>query len=570
MQAEAKDRRASRAWRLTPAVISPPDANQHRQERAFRSQSWEEPETSHPSAVFNMFCSSCHYLLSEHGEMMQMMANPSSFAFSTSQPPHGVIMTGSSCKSQESCDCKVQDFQCRCGVRLGYYLESPCAECRDSKTLPRWFLCPRSVEAEPHEPDLAGLRGKPKPTPCIEQNFDDHQHVSEFLERVEGLVGEPVPSYSAMKSQPMSETFPLGRPRAGHDLHSRFQEAFRECQPLETANPARRHRSRESVSCQTDFAKDNLQPDAMISLKEARCEALEAQLRVSQAAESAALAEARAARAAEIQEIEDLDIDSLQALPGSRLEFAQRLAEKRMELERWQQALQHKSQRLEEVERTLCTGGRQKPSQGFASSVASSMPQLKTTAKEVFGTAEFMAGTGIVAVKAVAKAGLIASRLVIALAKPVFGGLRAAGRSTANCVTGYVHLALAKAALDTQQREMAQATSIRRSKYYGMSNVMASPRLDGSGVPPARHGWQWDSPAHPNLCSHGPMMSPGWQPSPIYPVSPAPSLHSVLHSVPLQPVYERETFLGWIRRNSGCGFRHRPAAAHQTWHHAVR
>ncbi|CAE7246575.1 FAM72B [Symbiodinium sp. CCMP2456] len=587
MQAEAKDRRASRAWRLTPAVISPPDANQHRQERAFRSQSWEEPETSHPSAVFNIFCSSCHYLLSEHGEMMQMMANPSSFAFSTSQPPHGVIMTGSSCKSQESCDCKVQDFHCRCGVRLGYHLESPCTECRDSKTLQKWFLCPRSVEVEPHEPEdlppketrnLAALREKPKTTSLfIEEDFDGHRHVSEFPERFQGPVGEPVPSCSAMKSQPMSETFTLGRPHTDHDLQGRIQEAFRACQPHETATPACRPRSRESVSCQTDFAKgDNLQPDAMISLKEARCEALEAQLRVSQAAESAALAEARAARAAEIQEIEDWDIDSLQALPGSRLEFAQRLAEKRMELERWQQALQHKSQRLEEVERTLCTGARHKPSQGFASSMPSSMPQLTAkdvlaaTAKEVLGTAEFMAGTGIVTVKTVAKAGLIASRLVIALAKPVLGGLRAAGRTTANCVTGYIQSALEKAALDTQQREIAQATSIRRSKYYGTSNAMASPRLDGSGVPPARHGWQWDSPAHPNLCSHGPMMSPGWQPSPIYPVSPAPSLHSALHSVPLQPVYERETFLGWIRRSSGCGFRHRAATAHQTWHHAVR
>ncbi|OLP93113.1 Protein FAM72A [Symbiodinium microadriaticum] len=479
MQAQAKDRRASRAWRLTPAVISPPDANQHRQERAFRSQSWEEPETSHPSAVFNIFCSSCHYLLSEHGEMMQMMASPSSFAFSTSQPPHGVILTGSSCKSQESCDCKVQDFQCRCGVRLGYYLESPCAECRDSKTLQKWFLCPRSVEVEPHEPEdlppketgnLAALHEKPNATSlCMEEDFNGHRHVSEFPEHVERAVGEgePVPSHSAMKSQPMSETFTLGRPRAGHDLQGRIQEAFRACQPLETATPACRPRSRESVSCQTDFAKgDNLQPDAMISLKEARCEALEAQLRVSQAAESAALAEARAARAAEI-EIEDWDIDSLQALPGSRLEFAQRLAEKRMELERWQQALQHKSQRLEEVERTLCTGARQKPSQGFASSMASSMPQptakdvLAATAREVFGTAEFMAGTGFVAVKAVAKAGLIASRLVIALAKPVFGGLKAAGRTTANCVTGYIQSALEKAALDAQQREIAQAAAIR-------------------------------------------------------------------------------------------------------------
>ena len=83
--------------------------------------------------------------------MMQMMANPSSFAFATSEPPQGVVMTGNSCKSPESCSCKVQDFECGCGVRLGYYLLSPCEECQDAKTVRKWFLCPRSVEAEPHE-----------------------------------------------------------------------------------------------------------------------------------------------------------------------------------------------------------------------------------------------------------------------------------------------------------------------------------------------------------------------------------------------------------------------------------
>ena len=93
--------------------------------------------------------------------MMQMLANPSSFAFSTSKPPEGVVVRGNSCKPADSCSCTVKDFECGCGARLGYYLESPCEECQEAKTMPKWFLCPRSVEAEPHQLDQRVTGEKP-------------------------------------------------------------------------------------------------------------------------------------------------------------------------------------------------------------------------------------------------------------------------------------------------------------------------------------------------------------------------------------------------------------------------
>ena len=38
--AEVKDRRASRAWRLTAAATAPADADQHREHRAWRARNW--------------------------------------------------------------------------------------------------------------------------------------------------------------------------------------------------------------------------------------------------------------------------------------------------------------------------------------------------------------------------------------------------------------------------------------------------------------------------------------------------------------------------------------------------
>ena len=396
--------------------------------------------------------------------------------------------------------------------------------------------------------------------------------MAEFLERVEYLeVSDLTPEYAESKpqhpQQPQHPQHPqpgveqasfMARPLAGRPDLAPMQSGHRDRQATAaTAATVLKPDVKMSVpSRDMDVPKSVTKPAAVT-----RAQAL-----YEPARESTAHAEAcaQAGSAAELDE--ELDMDMLQALPGSRLEFAQRLAEKRKELERWQQALQEKSQRLEEMERTLFQRrSTAKPSPFQSSGTKHAEPA--STASWPLGT-EFADGAraSMFAVKALARAGLAASRLAIAVAKPVLGGLVTAGHTTMHHVAGYVQSALARAAIDAQERELAHATSIRRSKYYNTNITAASPRIDGSGVPPARYGRPWDSPAQPNLWSHGSMMSPGWQPSPIFPVSPAPSMHSV----PLQPVYERESILGWIRRSSGCGSRHRPTYAYQPWAYSVR
>ena len=74
---------------------------------------------------FNLFCSTCHYFLSEKGVMMQMLAKPSSICFSTDERPQNISLQDEVPKMPGMCDCKVHDFACGCGARLGYHLLSP-------------------------------------------------------------------------------------------------------------------------------------------------------------------------------------------------------------------------------------------------------------------------------------------------------------------------------------------------------------------------------------------------------------------------------------------------------------
>lgn len=53
----------------------------------------------------NLFCSSCHYFLSEKGLMMQMLAKPESICFATDQRPQGVDLQDDAEKMPGMCDC---------------------------------------------------------------------------------------------------------------------------------------------------------------------------------------------------------------------------------------------------------------------------------------------------------------------------------------------------------------------------------------------------------------------------------------------------------------------------------
>lgn len=82
---------------------------------------------------------------------MQMLAKPSSICFSTDERPQNVALQEEAAKMPGMCDCKVHDFVCGCGARLGYHLLAPCDFCEKEGTKQRWFLCPSCVEAEPRE-----------------------------------------------------------------------------------------------------------------------------------------------------------------------------------------------------------------------------------------------------------------------------------------------------------------------------------------------------------------------------------------------------------------------------------
>lgn len=82
---------------------------------------------------------------------MQMLAKPSSICFSTDERPQNISLQDEVPKMPGMCDCKVHDFACGCGARLGYHLLSPCDYCEKEGTKQRWFLCTSCVEAEPRD-----------------------------------------------------------------------------------------------------------------------------------------------------------------------------------------------------------------------------------------------------------------------------------------------------------------------------------------------------------------------------------------------------------------------------------
>ena len=232
----------------------------------------------------------------------------------------------------------------------------------------------------------------------------------------------------------------------------------------------------------------DVQKKALQQLKEVSSEALEAEGRVQEASEQVELA------------------------AQGRLEFSQRLAEKRKELLKWQQVLEEKSRALEQLERNL-TPWR--------------LPDMSQVQLDVVNVAS-------VAGKAMVGATFAASKLAIAVARPLVGAVRIAGTAAVQFGLSSYAAAVAKANEEAQERAIAEAVHLRRMKYMaspGMTSGSAGMCYDGTGIAPRA---RWESP----------WPSPGW-PSPIYPASPAP----------LPPVMEREGILGWLRRTSGCGSR---------------
>ncbi|CAE8597857.1 unnamed protein product, partial [Polarella glacialis] len=168
MTTENKDRRASRAWRLTAAgtASASPDAQEHRRHRAGRSDTWH---TSHAAkecmafpttprveevpaaAVLSLSCRNCSHCLSERGMKVQMVLDPNTILYSTDDSPDGIVYHDKVGKIPGPCGCQVQDIECRCGLRIGYHNTAPCSDCQTAQEdgTHQWFMSRECVLAEP-------------------------------------------------------------------------------------------------------------------------------------------------------------------------------------------------------------------------------------------------------------------------------------------------------------------------------------------------------------------------------------------------------------------------------------
>ncbi|CAK0815452.1 unnamed protein product [Prorocentrum cordatum] len=176
---DQRSRRASRAWLLTAAggLLPSPDAEEeHRRLRARAagpplgrqpSASPPPPQLSasprvlagsgcfgvagEPQPVVRLSCASCGEALSERGLCVQLVLDPDTKLFSTDTRPGGIVEQGPVGVVPGQCLCRIQDFACGCGLRVGYHLAQPCKACgpRQDAHSHRWFFSARCVRAEP-------------------------------------------------------------------------------------------------------------------------------------------------------------------------------------------------------------------------------------------------------------------------------------------------------------------------------------------------------------------------------------------------------------------------------------
>jgi len=551
-----KDRRASRAWRLSPAATAHADADQHREHRAWRAKNWvpapDSAEPSEPDAFFNLFCSTCHYFLSENGVMMQMLAKPSSICFSTDERPQNISLQDEAAKMPGMCDCKVHDFACGCGTRLGYHLLSPCDYCEKEGTKQRWFLCPSCVEAEPREapprtprtprwsepqeklttqkrdsPQFGQARkdeGSAKPSVLSDLNG------REKMERKEGQKELKEPE----KSKDGGNIWDVFGAEAGQSCSMSSELAQR------LADVERRERA---VSAREEDLK---QREHQLWLETSKPMDIRTGT-VGTGRQEKDVPSSGQVESFPVQGIQGIPTPSKPDLsdPQGRLEYSQRLIEKRKDLERWQQTLEDRKKELDEREKSLPNG---KPVAGTFSVLAHVQADDVVNAASVAG-------------KAMVGAGFAASKVLVAVARPVFGAMKLAGSAAIHFGVSSYTTAMAYANEEAQEQALAQATALRQSKYYAMASPMQSmgpmgpigsmgmAPPDGSGVPPRPRPGQFQSP---QVWSRG-SWSPGWGVSPIYPSTASPVPH-------LAPVMEREGLVAWMRRNSGCGTRNQGPA----------
>eukprot|EP00930_Biecheleria_cincta_P075450 TRINITY_DN62615_c0_g1_i1.p1 TRINITY_DN62615_c0_g1~~TRINITY_DN62615_c0_g1_i1.p1 ORF type:complete len:683 (-),score=126.62 TRINITY_DN62615_c0_g1_i1:111-2159(-) len=232
-----RNRRASRAWRFTAHANASPDADEHRQKRADLSLN-ENRNSGHGGVPFiamhNLFCRHCNHWLSQRGMLRQTVLS-SVVIFSTDKCPDGITLSDEVIMSD--CYCKVQDFKCGCGMKIGYETLETCSVCSDAQHEDKdhkWILSADCVTSQPLQlPNGDWKVWHPSDQPALpKKKHDDENQRPNSLGAV-----PPLPKYT-MKDNQKGEHTPFSSPLA--DLNGRQSAEWKSPGPLRGLGAANR------------------------------------------------------------------------------------------------------------------------------------------------------------------------------------------------------------------------------------------------------------------------------------------------------------------------------------------
>jgi len=148
---EVQSKFANHRWLSTPAGVAraSPDAQEHRRFRESRSRAWQGDEA--PPPMLSLFCAACGSQLSKRGMCVQLAVDATIMLYSTDTEPDSRMDLGIAGVVPGQCSCQVQDFACKCGLRVGYHLVLPCKACEELQEdqSHRWFMSSNCIRAEP-------------------------------------------------------------------------------------------------------------------------------------------------------------------------------------------------------------------------------------------------------------------------------------------------------------------------------------------------------------------------------------------------------------------------------------
>jgi len=167
------ERRGSRATRPSLSPSSPCSPEPQEPEKDAWLVAWEDRlklreatlesrgvkfPRSRATPVLNLECSSCHHHLSWQGMQAYFKNTPDVDIYSSDQQPDG-IMEAEADLNHGMCGCHVREFDCSCGLTVGYRMHNRCENCRaanDEDEGHCWFFQANCVEAEPRTDSATG------------------------------------------------------------------------------------------------------------------------------------------------------------------------------------------------------------------------------------------------------------------------------------------------------------------------------------------------------------------------------------------------------------------------------